>query len=89
MASLPFRFLTPFPCRASRRLRNSLRSDILAAQQSWVPSKHGKGRLNLQWSLKPFQIGHFLSHITWRQQLMIMQEKSRTEYLNFREGGED
>jgi hypothetical protein len=29
------------------------------------------------------------SHITWRQQLMIMQEKSRTEYLNFREGGED
>ena len=33
MASLPIRFLTPFPYRPSRRLRNSLRSDILADQK--------------------------------------------------------
>ena len=28
----PFRFFTPFPLRSSRRLRNSLRSNILAAR---------------------------------------------------------
>ena len=54
MASLPYRFLTPFPHRSSRRLRNSLRSNILAAQQSWIPSRIDSGRLNLQRSLHPF-----------------------------------
>jgi hypothetical protein len=39
MTSLPIRLLTPFPHRPSRRLRNSLRSDILAARQGQVPSK--------------------------------------------------
>ncbi len=33
----PFRFLTPSPHRSSRRLRNSLRSDILAARRCRVP----------------------------------------------------
>jgi len=48
----PFRFLTPFPHRSSRRLRNSVRSDILAARHSRVPSQNDSGRLNLQWSLQ-------------------------------------
>jgi len=112
MAAFPFRFLTPFLSRPSRRLRNSLRSDILAARQSRVPSKGndvakrrrwgiqggmppwsqdagkrprrggrerrgigatvgrgnaerfplqgGSGRLNLQWSLRPFQRDPFI-----------------------------
>jgi hypothetical protein len=33
IASLPSGFLTPFSIRSSRRLRNSLRSDILADQK--------------------------------------------------------
>ena len=33
----PFRFLTPFSIRSSRRLRNSLRSDILAARLRRIP----------------------------------------------------
>jgi len=37
MASLPIRFLTPFPHRPSRRLPNSLRSDILADQKRGQP----------------------------------------------------
>ncbi len=32
-----FRFLTPFPRRSSRRLRNSLRSDKLTARLCRVP----------------------------------------------------
>jgi len=52
MASLPIRFLTPFPHRPSRRLRNSLRSDILAARQSRVPSK-GNGAAKLRrWGIQ-------------------------------------
>jgi hypothetical protein len=50
----PFRFLTPFSIRSSRRLRNSLRSDILAARLCQVPSKSEFRRLNLQWSLQLF-----------------------------------
>jgi hypothetical protein len=38
---------------------SSLRSNILAARIYRVPSKDGSGRLNLQWSLHPFQIGSF------------------------------
>jgi hypothetical protein len=39
MDSFPIRFLTPFSIRSSQRLRNSLRSDILAARLRRVPSK--------------------------------------------------
>jgi hypothetical protein len=53
MVLLPFRFSTPFPRGAFRRLRNSLRSDILAARLGRVPSKGSSGRLNLRWSLRP------------------------------------
>jgi hypothetical protein len=49
-----FRFLTPFSIRSSRRLRNSLRSDILDALLRRVPSKSEFRRLNLQWSLHLF-----------------------------------
>ncbi len=54
IASLPFRFLTPFSIRSSRRLRNSLRSDILDALLRRVPSKSEFRRLNLQWLLQLF-----------------------------------
>ena len=50
----PFRFLTPFSIRSSRRLRNSLCSDILDARLRRVPSKSEFRRLNLQWSLQLF-----------------------------------
>jgi len=50
----PFRFLTPFSIRSSRRLRNSLRSDILDALLRRVPLKSEFRRLNLQWSLRLF-----------------------------------
>ncbi len=39
LASLHFRFLTPFVIHSSRQLRNSLCSDILAARLRRVPSK--------------------------------------------------
>ncbi len=50
----PFRFLTPFSIRSSPLLRNSLRSNILAARLCRVPSKSEFRRLNLQWSLRLF-----------------------------------
>jgi hypothetical protein len=37
IASLPIGFLTPFSVRSSRRLRNSLRSDILAQKKGQSP----------------------------------------------------
>ena len=55
MASLPFRFLTPFSIRPSRLLRNSLRSNILAGRLCRLPSNPELRRLNLQWLLHPFQ----------------------------------
>jgi hypothetical protein len=39
MDSFPIRFLTLFSIRSSRRLRNSLRSNILAARLRRVPLK--------------------------------------------------
>jgi hypothetical protein len=52
----PNRIFNAISIRPSRRLRNSLRSDILAARQSRIPSKGISGRLNLQWSLRPSHI---------------------------------
>jgi len=52
MASLPIRFLTPFPHRPPRRLRNSLRSDILAARQGRVPSKGNDGAKLRRWGIQ-------------------------------------
>ena len=52
MASLPIRFLTPFLHHSSRRLRNSLRSDILAARQSRVPSKSNGAAKLRRWGIQ-------------------------------------
>ncbi len=57
----PFRFLTPSSIRSSRRLPNSLRSNILAAQLRRVPSKSEFPRLNLQWSLRLFPKAYALA----------------------------
>jgi hypothetical protein len=50
----PNRILNAISVRSSRRLRNSLCSDILAARLRRVPSKSELRWLNPQWSLRQF-----------------------------------
>ena len=54
----PNRIFNAISIRSSRRLRNSLRSDMLAARLRRVPSKSELRWLNPQWSLR-------LSHKTY------------------------
>jgi len=50
----PNRIFNAISIRSSRRLRNSLRSDMLAARLRRVPSKSKLRWLNPQWSLRLF-----------------------------------
>ena len=47
----PNRIFNAFSIRSSRRLRNSLRSGMLAARLRRAPSKSKLRKLNPQWSL--------------------------------------
>ncbi len=50
----PNRIFNAISIRSSRRLRNSLRSDMLAARLRRVPSKSELRWLNPQWPLRLF-----------------------------------
>ena len=83
MGSLPFRFLTPWIFRPFRRLRNSLRSNILGGPLLGLPSKVGTFRLNLQRSLHPSPKSLYYRKVSCKRVTRCKLKRIRLFFLSY------